>query len=229
MFDKQPTLIQEGDIPRIPLKPSHLTSQHILRMREVLQTYNDNKTFALDEEVIEILIEMHNLTDLINQREDFAYPELQVRSFVSARMSVEYRLLGIYGQPVISNFSKSVCLAAQIYANLVLRTMEGGSTIPHRISERLKNAITATLGEISQDEKLPGLMLWIAFIGGIGAAEGPLKLWFIKLIHRICDSASLSTWQDVHSLLSLWPWSEEFLADKCKKLWQEVEKTLPGN
>lgn len=231
MFDKQPTIIQ-GDMLRISLNSSNITALHVLRMREALQLSHcdHDETFVLDEMIADILIEMHSLTDLIDQKVHFACPELQVRSFVSARLSVECRLLRMHGQVGLNNYSKAVCLAAQVYVNRVLRTFERGTSIPHRIAERLKRAIVSTLSSVPRGRELPAPMLWVAFMGGVGARDGPLRLWFMEFVHHIGYSACLRSWHDVLLLLRQWPWSEEFLTDECKMLWQNVvERGRPEN
>jgi hypothetical protein len=151
-------------------------------------------------------------------------PDLYVRHYLSTRTAIEYRLLYLSAEKDFTGFSRTMCLAAQIYVNRVLRTFSRGALFLERHTERLKHSIEVTLSDAGLHTRLPASMLWVAVMGAMAARDGPLRAWFVELVHSACCDMGLGEWQDVQSLLSSFLWPELYLDNDAFILWKEVEE-----
>lgn len=227
LFDKQPNFIPTEAMSSLHPSGCAIARLKIRQRRAAIQSTfpSQKKSFTLSEEIIGMILDLQDLTSMADAIK-ITCPETHVGTFVSARLSVEYKLLLMTGEADVNSLSKTVCLAGQIYVNRVLRVFDKGDMIPHWIAERLKQIIISTMGHTKQDETLPDAMLWVAFMGGIGAKTGPLMSWFVELIYYTCNSLGLQSWTQIQPLLETWLWSEERLGEECMSLWQEVEEKV---
>jgi hypothetical protein len=224
LFDKQPNFIPTKEISNLYPAGSEIAKSNIRRRRAAIQaTFLDHKDpFKLNEEIVGLLIDLQTLTSMTYAL-DVSSPEAHVASFVSARISLEYRILQMTGQHDLNNFGKAVCLAGQIYVNRVLRVFTKGDMIPHWIAERLKHIVMSAFGDTIQSEDLPDAMLWVAFMGALGAKTGPLMDWFVDLIYFASSALGIQSWSQVQPRLETWSWSEERLGEEYRSIWEEVE------
>jgi hypothetical protein len=180
--------------------------------------------FILDETILDCILELQNLTGMISLTTPIPSPESYVRRYVSTRIAVEYRLLRLCYKRQLTEFSRTMCLAAQIYVNRVLRTFDRGALFLERHAERLKKNIEITLSDVGLHTTLPASMLWVAVMGAMAARDGPLRVWFVVLVHSACYDMGLGEWQDVQSLLSSFIWPDRHLDNDAFILWKEVEE-----
>ncbi|OAL45891.1 hypothetical protein IQ07DRAFT_206774 [Pyrenochaeta sp. DS3sAY3a] len=193
----------------------------------MLSLLGTHSVLVVDEGLIDCIAEMQHLTRMINTEEGVAFPELYIRSFTSARIVVEYKLFRLCNESV-SRFSRAMCIAAQIYANRVLRTFERGNLFIHHLAERLKKAIEQTLDDIAEGAQMnkEQLMsvLWMSVMGAVGSRNGPLRAWFVGMVRSGCYNAGVSTSSAFESVLGSMLWSERSLGKDRIALWKEVEQ-----
>jgi len=160
-------------------------SVHALQM--TLESHIDlypEGQFALDPKLVDILLELERLSVLADETPQLSTPELMVQSFTTARISFEYKLLHFSARKDLNPFSKAVALAAQIYANKVLRTFKVDHALPHILAKRLENSLHSIPDLCLLERITPSIVLWVATMGTLGAQQGDLKSWFTELVHH---------------------------------------------
>jgi hypothetical protein len=191
----------------------------------LLHSSSDLDVFAVNEAVLDCILRLRNLTRMVNLETTIPHPSLYIRSYLTARIAVEYKLLRLGVETRLTNFSRTMCLAAQIYVNRVLRTFERGSLVVHRQAERLKASIETMLDNKLSHSKLPSCMVWVAVMGAIAAQDGSLRTWFVELIRSVCCDVGFINWKAVHNQLDSFLWPHKCLDNDSVLLWKEIEET----
>ncbi len=219
-FDKQPSLVQEVDLDCVR---GAIPDDYENRRAFLVALSGSQEEFSVDNRALECVLQLQDLTKMINPEGTVAYPELYIRLYVSTRIAVEYKLFRILGEEHITPFSHIMCHAAQIYVNKVPRTFPRGSLYLHQIAERLKKAMESALNTLMTVNTLPASMLWVAAMGAVGAQDGPLRAWFLNWIALACHSLGVTTLLDAQLILNSWLWSSQLLDGDAVALWEELD------
>jgi hypothetical protein len=175
--------------------------------------------------VLDCIVGLRNLTSMASLETPIPYPSLHIRKYLTERMAVEYRLLQLGVDSHLTEVSRAVCLAAQIYVNRVLRTFERGSLVLHRLAERLRSSIEIIFHEAVSAPVLPSCIVWVAVMGAMGAQDGPLRVWFAALVRSVCYDTGCTEYRVVRSQLQSFLWSHGPLDNDAVLLWRELGET----
>jgi hypothetical protein len=231
-FDKQPCFLLDEDLKRqhhdfSPLPSTPLAPMHKTKLLSF--SFSDHDVFAMDESILDCIIELQDLTHMAGPTSSIRYPDLYVRTYLSARTVVEYKLLRLCAGKESTDYSRTVCLAAQIYVNRVLRTFSRGALFLDRLAERLKIGIEVTLSIAPPHTKMPACMLWVAVLGALAARDGPLRVWFVEFVYSGCHDMGLGVWRDLQGLLGSFLWPDSYLDSDAFSMWKEVEQLGAGS
>jgi len=91
----------------------------------------------------------------------------------------------------------------------VCRDLVGGL---RRGLEGLEGGLERVSGEA------PGLVLWMAFVGGGGAPDNTDRRWFVELL-GIC--LKTAWWDEVEERLEGWPWRPKYCW-RWREFWKDV-------
>ncbi|KAH7073747.1 hypothetical protein BKA63DRAFT_554080 [Paraphoma chrysanthemicola] len=219
LFDRQPSFVRRLDRDR-----TIRGFNHEPRHDAILSLLSSSKLdiSSIDPTVLACIITLRELTSIAGLETPVPYPSLHIQKYLTARMAVEYRLLQLVADIQLADISRTVCMAAQIYVNRVLRTFGRGSMLLHKQAERLRSSIEATICNAASSSTLPSCMVWVAIMGAMGAQDGPLRLWFMSLIRAACFNTSCTDYQVVHSQLQSLLWSHGSLDNDAMLLWRET-------
>ncbi|KAH7089688.1 hypothetical protein FB567DRAFT_521314 [Paraphoma chrysanthemicola] len=219
LFDRQPSFVRRLDRDR-----TIGSLNHEPRYDEIMSLLSSSKLdiSSIDPIVLECIVTLRELTSIAGLETPIPYPSLHIQKYLTARMAVEYKLLQLVADNHLADISRTVCMAAQIYVNRVLRTFERGSILLHKQAERLRSSIEATICNAASDSTLPSCMAWVAIMGAVGAQDGPLRLWFISLLRAACLHTGCTDYQVLRRQLQSLLWSHGSLDNDAILLWREI-------
>jgi len=187
--------------------------------------------FGLTEEALAVMMEMMNITFLV---EDYVGGGLRNPDLValkSRRDVTHHRLLSLPTGPALSDslgenadFYECCRLVAIMYATAVLFPMPRFSGVPQKLVKEIKSCV----------EKIDVLILrgggrhffiWVLALTGVAAMGLPERPWFEEQLATLLTLESVSRWMELKRIFTSFMWMDTACDEGAMELWDEIAAT----
>lgn len=130
-----------------------------------------------------------------------------------------------YNKRKTSHIDRASALVALIYVHAGLCEVKLHSKIIGVLVSRLQSSLGLFMSEskpVSEGVRTVKKLLWALYFGGVAAAVGPERQWFVKHLAISCEALDLRTWADMMAILETVFWKEKW-EKPVGALWRHLE------